>query len=462
MPGRSFSVPKLLVLFLLLIAAPPAAAYQVNTSGTGNEIKWSSPSAVYSLNPSGAPAGSEEAVTSALGTWSTIPTSSFAFTYGGTTANSSWGVRDNVNLLAFGPINETGVLAVNYFWFTTDGRLLDSDIKFNTRVPLSTNGSSGGFDLESLALHELGHSLSLADLYGAGDTAKTMYGYLSQGSNKRSLHQDDIDGISHLYPVTQPVTYYALSVALSGTGDGTVSSAPQGIECGGDCTESYASSTIVTLTATPSSGSIFSGWSGGTCSGEGVCTLTMNAAVSVTASFTKIFADISPSYWAYDYINALYGSGITTGCGEGRYCPSDEVTRAQMAAFVIRAKFGESFSHTTTPYFSDVSPENPYFKYVQKLKDEGITTVSGRYDSGGDVTRGQAAAFIIRAKFGESFSHTTTPYFTDVPESNPYFKYVQKLKDESITSVSEQYAIDTIVTRDQVAALLSRAFLGMH
>ncbi|MBZ0156115.1 MAG: S-layer homology domain-containing protein [Alphaproteobacteria bacterium] len=460
MTDRALSAAKVFVLFVL-VTAVPAAAFQANTSGTGSEIKWSSPLAVYYLNPAGAPAGSEEAVQRALGTWSSVPTSSFAFTYGGTTTNSSWGVRDRVNILTFGPMDESSVLAANYFWFTTDGRLLDSDIKFNTRFSLSTDGSSGGFDLESLALHELGHSLSLSDLYNPGDNTKVMYGYLGQGWIKRSLHQDDIDGISHLYPVAQPVTYYTLAAARSGTGSGTVSSTPPGIDCGEDCTESYISSTLVTLTATPSSGSAFSGWSGGACSGIGTCTLTMNAAANVTAVFTKTFSDISPSYWAYEYINALYESGITTGCGGGRYCPSDRVTRAQMAAFIVRANFGEDFSYTVTPYFSDVPASTPYFKYVQKLKDEGITTVSSLYDSEGEVTRGQAAAFIVRAKFGESFSYTATPYFSDVPAENPYFRYVQKLKDEGITTVSGQYAIDTVIPRDQMAALLSRAFLGM-
>jgi len=47
--------------------------------------------------------------------------------------------------------------------------------------------------------------LSLGDLYGSGDTEKTMYGYSSPGeTKKRTLHQDDIDGICYIYPESEP------------------------------------------------------------------------------------------------------------------------------------------------------------------------------------------------------------------------------------------------------------------
>ena len=78
---------------------------------------------------------------------------------------------------------------------------------------------------------------------------------------------------------------YPLTVTKSGTGNGTVTSSPPGINCGSDCGEGYPSGTPVTLTATPGAGSTFQvgqGW----MSGTGPCTVTMDAAKSVTATFT--------------------------------------------------------------------------------------------------------------------------------------------------------------------------------
>lgn len=88
----------------------------------------------------------------------------------------------------------------------------------------------------------------------------------------------------------QPPATYLLSVARSGTGSGSVSSSPSGIQCGSDCSETYAKGTAVALTAAPAAGSSFTGWSGA-CSGTASsCTANMTSALSVTANFTAAAA----------------------------------------------------------------------------------------------------------------------------------------------------------------------------
>jgi hypothetical protein len=84
---------------------------------------------------------------------------------------------------------------------------------------------------------------------------------------------------------TFDVLSFTLSVGRSGTGSGTVTSSPAGIDCGTDCSESYLFGTAVGLTATPASGSLFTGWTGD-CSGSGTCTVTLDAPRAVTATFT--------------------------------------------------------------------------------------------------------------------------------------------------------------------------------
>ncbi len=80
------------------------------------------------------------------------------------------------------------------------------------------------------------------------------------------------------------VQQHTLTVSTNGSGTGSVSSSPAGIDCGADCSQDYDQGTQITLTATAASGSTFSGWSGA-CTGIGMCTLSITIDRSVTATF---------------------------------------------------------------------------------------------------------------------------------------------------------------------------------
>ena len=80
----------------------------------------------------------------------------------------------------------------------------------------------------------------------------------------------------------------SLSVTLDGTGSGSVTSDPAGIDCPGDCSETLDYGTVITLTAEADTSSTFSGWTGAGCSGTGNCVITMDTAKSVTATFNVV------------------------------------------------------------------------------------------------------------------------------------------------------------------------------
>ena len=106
---------------------------------------------------------------------------------------------------------------------------------------------------------------------------------------------------------------HTLTVALGGGGSGTVSGG--GIVCPGTCSQGFPDGTMVTLTASPGSGSTFTGWSGGGCAGTGTCTVTMSSDQSVTATFIAVGP---PS----DRLTvALAGSGSGSVSGGGISCP---------------------------------------------------------------------------------------------------------------------------------------------
>jgi List-Bact-rpt repeat protein/centrosomal CEP192-like protein len=110
---------------------------------------------------------------------------------------------------------------------------------------------------------------------------------------------------------------FALTVTKNGTGSGTVSSSPAGISCGTDCAETAVQGTQFTLTATAASGSTFTGWSGA-CSGSGSCTVTVNAARAVTATFTALAPPV-----ALSVTKNGTGSGTVTSAPAGIACGAD-------------------------------------------------------------------------------------------------------------------------------------------
>ncbi len=106
---------------------------------------------------------------------------------------------------------------------------------------------------------------------------------------------------------------FALAVTKGGNGGGTVVSNPTGIACGADCAENYNYNTMVALTATPSTGSTFTGWSGA-CTGTGPCMVTMTQGRTVTASFTLQTFALTVS---------MTGNGTVTSSPAGVACPTD-------------------------------------------------------------------------------------------------------------------------------------------
>jgi uncharacterized repeat protein (TIGR01451 family)/uncharacterized repeat protein (TIGR02543 family) len=108
------------------------------------------------------------------------------------------------------------------------------------------------------------------------------------------------------------VPTHTLTVTKAGSGSGSVTSSPAGISCGATCSAPFNEGTVVTLTAAAASGSVFSGWSGGGCSGTGTCQVTMSANQSVTATFAATHT--------LTVVEAGSGSGSVTSSPAGISC----------------------------------------------------------------------------------------------------------------------------------------------
>ena len=158
-----------------------------------------------------------------------------------------------------------------------------------------------------------------------------------------------------------PTDLSLLAVDVAGDGTGTVTSVPAGIACGTDCATSYAPGEQVTLTAAPGAGSRLGRWSGA-CSGTALsCTVTMDQARDVTATFERVFSlSVSPGYVLTldDGNGTLFQvlPGYVTGPGDFR-CDGEGYCH-----YLARA--GESVSFTAHPH------ENSQFD-IRFLRWEG-------------------------------------------------------------------------------------------
>lgn len=180
------------------------------------------------------------------------------------------------------------------------------------------------------------------------------------------------------------------------------------------------------------------------------------------------FTDVPPTSSAFSPVNVMRLWGITQGCTPTAFCPQGTLTRRQMAVFIIRALYGDTFAYPGTPYFTDVPVSDSTFPYVQKMRELGITVgcTATAFCPEMPLERWMGATFIIRAKmmklFGDSFAFPPTGYFTDVPANHVAFPFVQKMRELGYTvgCTATEFCPQQPLTREAAAVFLVRAFLN--
>ncbi|NJC96819.1 MAG: S-layer homology domain-containing protein [Anaerolineae bacterium] len=180
------------------------------------------------------------------------------------------------------------------------------------------------------------------------------------------------------------------------------------------------------------------------------------------------FYDVPTNYWAWKWIDDLYGSGITGGCISNplQYCPESPVTRAQMAVFLLRGIHGPSYTPPAvggSTGFADVPTSYWAAAWIKQLAVEGITggCGGGNFCPDTSVTRAQMAVFLLKSKHGVAYNPpAATGVFTDVPVGYWADKWIEQLSAEGITGGCGPgiYCPDNPVTRAQMAVFLVKTF----
>ncbi|HTY41048.1 MAG TPA: S-layer homology domain-containing protein, partial [Thermoanaerobaculia bacterium] len=118
------------------------------------------------------------------------------------------------------------------------------------------------------------------------------------------------------------------------------------------------------------------------------------------------FEDVPTDYQFYRFIETIFHNGITGGCAGGAdYCPDNNVTRAQMAVFLLKSKYGSAYAPPgcTGTIFTDVPCTGGIFDpWIEDLYAKSITggCGGGLYCPGDPVTRAQMAVFLLKTEHG--------------------------------------------------------------
>ncbi|MFI2858613.1 phosphodiester glycosidase family protein [Paenibacillus sp. JSM ZJ436] len=137
-------------------------------------------------------------------------------------------------------------------------------------------------------------------------------------------------------------------------------------------------------------------YTGGTISGDQITAQVMHFSTYAVLTYTKNYGDVPASHWSYDVIRELSSRQLIEGTGGGMFKPSQEVTRAEFTAMLVRALKLESAQAAS---FRDVAPEQWYAAAVSAAKQAGIVEGTGQSQFRPDehIQRQEMAAMLVRA-----------------------------------------------------------------
>jgi photosystem II stability/assembly factor-like uncharacterized protein len=190
------------------------------------------------------------------------------------------------------------------------------------------------------------------------------------------------------------------------------------------------------------------------------------ATIAGIFQYHRSFSDVPDADPFWVSVDAAAMTGVTAGCGGGRFCPTAANTRSQIAPMLLRAIEGAGYAPpaATGAVFADVPATSFAAAWIEELALREIAAGcgSGDYCPSSPMTRAALAVMLLKAKHGSDYEPppATGTVFLDVPVDAFAAAWIEQLAAEGITAGcgGGYFCPDGIVVRSQAAALIVKTF----
>lgn len=175
------------------------------------------------------------------------------------------------------------------------------------------------------------------------------------------------------------------------------------------------------------------------------------------------FSDVNRSDYFYQAVNYLWCHGIISGYADNTFRPYNNATRSQLTKIVVLAEGWPIATPAGTPTFSDVPDNNPFYQYVETAVTHGVISgySDGTFRPYNDVTRGQLCKIVV---LGEAWAMNTSggPHFMDVAQGSTFYDYVETAYNAGIISgySDSTFRPGNNATRGQISKIVYNAITG--
>jgi len=195
-------------------------------------------------------------------------------------------------------------------------------------------------------------------------------------------------------------------------------------------------------------------------------TLSNGDAASWTLHVGESFTDVPRTSPFYRHVETVLHRGVTGGCAPGTYCPTAVTSRAELAAFLLRAKEGAGYVPPAcgTPRFVDVPAADPFCPWIEEIARRGVDIGCGLrlYCPGDPISRQDVARFLLKTHEGAGYQPPDcgTAMFDDAPAWSPACGWIEELVRRAVVTgcAPQKYCPWRPVTREQLSAFLVGTF----